>query len=185
MSSGYIELLDEIREEFPDFKIVWKHDSKLMKWLGRILWFLTFGAVTTFQTKYITVIGCTMYVPEGWGSYADATRMIILRHERVHMRQRRALTIPLYLFLYLCCPLPAFLAYFRTRFEMEAYEETIRATVELLPTGYEAVMKQAFKDKIVNDFIGPGYCWMWPFRKCIEGWYDATVSRVLADQPAE
>ena len=181
----YQELLLEIRQEFPEFKIAWKFNSRLMKCIGWFLYIITLGKVTTFHTKYITVIGCTVYVPEAWGSYADATRMIILRHERVHMRQRRRYTMPLYTLLYLFAPLPGFCAYFRMCFEKEAYEETLRATVELLQNGYEIVKTETYKKKLIEDFVGPAYFWMWPFRTYIERWYDAAVSRAQVHQAAE
>lgn len=178
----YSDILDEIREEFPDFKIVWKEDSRLMKLIAGLLFFITFGRQRTFQTAYITTIGCTVYVPACWRENSDISRVITLRHERVHMRQRRSLSMPLFTFLYLLFPLPGGLAYFRTLFELEAYEETIKATMELYPNGAQLVLRPEARRQMVENFTGPGYFWMWPFRPRIERWYDATVARVLAGQ---
>ncbi len=182
---AYGNLLVELRQEFPKFKIVWKSDSWLMRLIDQFLWCITFGMQCTFMTHYISTIGCTVYVPNRWCTKSAVARMIVLRHERVHMRQRRAYTFPLYAFLYLFFPLPGGLAYFRTLFEMEAYEETIRATVDLVPGGAEIVRSHKAKAKMVEYFTGPGYFWMWPFRARIEHWYDHTVDSALANTPAE
>ena len=65
---------------------------------------------------------------------------------------------------------------------MEAYEETIKATVELYPNGAALVLKPASRRQMVENFTGPGYFWMWPFRRRVERWYDDTVARALAGQ---
>lgn len=180
LGGAYSDLLTEIQEEFPSFKLVWKESSRFMRLVSFVLTCITFGLQCHFQTHYITTIGYTVYLPNGWAKLSDQARMVILRHERVHMRQRRSLTLVGYTLLYVLLPIPGFLAYFRTVFEMEAYEETIRATVELYPNGAAMVMTKAAKDQMVANFTGPGYFWMWPFRKRIEYWYDHTVARVLA-----
>jgi hypothetical protein len=181
----YSDILCELREEFPQFKIVWKEDSWLMKFIAGFLFFITLGRQRTFQTDYITTIGCVVYVPECWRDNSDIVRTIVLRHERVHMRQKRFFTMPIFTFLYLFFPLPGGLAYFRAVFEMEAYEETIRATVELLPNGADLVRRPEAKQQMVDNFVGPSYFWMWPFRKRMEAWYDAAVDRALVNLPAE
>lgn len=178
----YANILDELREEFPAFKLVWKEDSRLMKFIAGFLWLITFGRQSSFQTDYITTIGCAVYVPASWRKQSDISRIITLRHERVHMRQRRFFTMPIFTLLYLLVPLPGGLAYFRAMFEMEAYEETIRATIELYPNGAQVVLKPEAKKQMVANFTGPGYFWMWPFRVRVERWYDETVARILADQ---
>lgn len=182
---AYDALLAEIRQEFPRFKIVSKSDSRLMWFIDRFLWCVTFGMQCTFMTHYVSVVGYTVYVPRMWFTKSDIARMIVLRHERVHMRQRRAYTFPLYAFLYLLFPLPGGLAYFRALFEMEAYEETIRATVDLVPSGAEIVRSPKARARMIEQFIGPGYFWMWPFRARIEQWYDRAVDRALVNTPAE
>lgn len=179
---NYSDTLYEIREEFPAFQVVWKEDSWLMRFLAWFLRYLTLGRQRTFQTAYITTIGCKVYVPADWRTLSDIAKTIVLRHERVHMRQRRRYGMVLFSFLYLLFPLPGGLAYFRAKFEMEAYEETIRSTVELYPNGAALVLKPEAKKQMIENFIGPGYFWMWPFRARIERWYDATVSKVLAGQ---
>jgi hypothetical protein len=179
-SCSYKLLLLEIKQEFPAFEVVKKRDSWLMSLIARALFCLTLGKVTNFRQDFITTIGCKVYVPDTWEVGSYIRRMIILRHERVHMRQRRRYTMPLYALLYLFLPLPGGLAYFRALFEMEAYEETIAATVELYPDGATIVRDPRQRRAMVSNFIGPWYFWMWPFRNRIEEWYDGACDRAIA-----
>lgn len=178
----YEDTLRDIKREFPAFRLLWKEESRLMKFIAGFLLFITFGKQKTFQTAYVTTIGCTIYVPDSWKQLPDINRIITLRHERVHMRQRQRFTMPVFTLLYLLFPLPGGLAYFRTMFEMEAYEETIRATLELYPNGAALLMKPAVRASMVDNFTGPSYFWMWPFRARVERWYDATVAQALFEQ---
>lgn len=179
---SYEDLKSEIQKEFRDFKVVSKEDSRLMRCIATFLWLITFGLSREFMSGYVTTIGFKVYVPASWRSLSDVNRCITLRHERVHMRQRRKYGMLLYSFMYLVFPLPGGLAWFRTKFEMEAYEETIRATIELYPNGAQVVLKQCARENMIQNFIGPMYFWMWPFRNRIERWYDEAVARILAGQ---
>ena len=51
---------------------------------------------------------------------SDIARTVLLRHERVHLRQRRRYGFLPFAILYLIPLLPLGLAYFRARFEWEA-----------------------------------------------------------------
>lgn len=83
------ELLEELRREFPRFRICYKRTSQLSRAIHWALLALTFGRQREFLTGYYTVIGDTLYVPETWDALDDADCEILLRHERVHLRQRR------------------------------------------------------------------------------------------------
>ena len=107
--------------------------------------------------------------------------MAVLRHERVHMRQRRKYTMPLFSFLYLFFPLPIGLAYFRAKFEWEAYEETMRAVYEYC--GPDFLKREAFKENVISHFTTAQYAWMWPFRSTVEKWYDEAVRKILSNSP--
>jgi hypothetical protein len=108
----------------------------------------------------------------------DIDRVILLRHERVHLRQRRRYGAFGMTFLYLVPFFPLGLAYGRARIEWEAYEETLRATAELL--GLDAARSSQLRAHIVQRFIGPDYGWMWPFERSVQAWYD----QALANLPA-
>ena len=76
-------------------------------------------------------------------------------------------------FLYFVPFFPLGLAYGRARIEWEAYTETLRATAEL--KGMDAAQSPALRARIVRQFTGPAYGWMWPFRSVVERWFDEAL----------
>lgn len=170
------DMLGEIRQEFPKFRLVHKRDDRLSQLIDVLLKLLTLGSQHAYMTEYHTVIGYTLYVPEAWKRTSEVEKTIVLRHERVHLRQRRRLGLLLMAFLYLIPFFPLGLAYGRARLEWEAYEETLRATFELL--GPEALHEIKLRESIVTRFMTGAYGWMWPFRNQVETWYDTAVSRI-------
>ncbi len=168
--------IETIRTEFPSFRIVPKHGHRLSQVIDVLLKVLTFGGQRSYLTRYHTVIGNTLYVPPTWDQMSDLDRVILLRHERIHLRQRRRYGFPLMTFLYLIPFFPLGLAYGRARIEWEAYEETLRATAELL--GVEAARSPSLRSHIVARFTGPDYGWMWPFESHVQAWYDRALSNL-------
>lgn len=167
----------ELDAEFPKFRFLYKDESRLMKAIDVFLKVVTLGMMSAFMTGFITTIGFSVYVPrKGWFEMNPVGRAVVMRHERVHMRQRVKYGMTLFSLLYVLLPLPGGLAYFRAKFEKEAYEETIRAAVfyGVDPTN------ETFRENIVRVFVGPQYVWMWPFRKSVEAWYDAAAKDVLS-----
>lgn len=169
-------VMTEIRLEFPSFRIVRKRDSALSRGIDLALRVVTLGVQREFMTKYHTVLGNTLYVPDTWEREEPLRRVIVLRHERVHLRQRRRYGDVLMAFLYLVPFLPLGLAYGRARIEWEAYAESIRATAELM--GRSAVADPAFRSHIVRQFTSGAYGWMWPFPSAVGKWYDRVVQAV-------
>jgi hypothetical protein len=174
--AGIEGMLAEIISEFPSFRLVRKGDSRLMLTIDRFLKILTFGHQSRFLSEYHTVIGYTLYVAPTWNQLDVIEQTILLRHERVHMRQRRKWGLIGLAFLYLVPLLPIGLAYGRARLEWQAYSETIRASVEL--RGLDVLNDRALREMIVRRFIGPDYAWMWPFRRSVESWYDRLVLQI-------
>lgn len=173
-------LMAEISAEFPDFKVLMKEDSRLMKAIDTFLKVITFGGMKSFLTDYITTIGYTVYFPKDvWGDPDPFGNIVTLRHERVHMRQRRKYGMFLFTLLYVLLPLPGGLAYFRMKFEREAYSESILAVAEL-SFNPETTRDKARRETIITGFTGPSYFYMWPFRKPIEAWYDETAAAAIA-----
>ena len=170
--------IDELRQEFPRFRIVHKRGDMLSRTIDRLLRILTFGAQSRYMTHYHTVLGNTLYVPESWDRTACLDRVITLRHERVHLRQRRRYGDVLMAFLYLVPILPLGLAYGRARIEWEAYAETLRATAEL--KGTEAACDPGLRDHVVGQFTSGAYGWMWPFPASVQQWYDEVVAELQA-----
>jgi hypothetical protein len=171
-------LLREISAEFPRFRIVGKAESPLSFAIDRALRLVTLGAQSRFLTHYHTVIGDTLYVCDAWRSMSDVARVILLRHERVHLRQRRRYGLLPFAVLYLVPFFPLGLAYFRARFEWEAYEETLRATAEHRGL---AALDSALRGELVRRFVGPDYGWMWPFPHTVGRWFDQTVRDIAVE----
>ena len=172
------QFLAGLRQEFPKFRIVPKHDNLFSHAIDLALKLVTLGAQRRYLTHYHTVIGYTLYVPPGWAQMSDIARVILLRHERVHLLQRRRYGFVLFAFLYLVPFLPLGLAYGRARLEWEAYRETLRATAELL--GAASLADGRLQDEIVRRFVGGDYGWMWPFPGRIRTW----IAEALAELEA-
>ncbi len=169
-------LLAEIREEFPRFRLIRKDRSRFQRVIHYTLIVVTFGQMRQYLDGYHTTMGRRVYVTSDWEERLPESRYMTLRHERVHLRQFRRYTLPMMTLLYVFLPLPLGLAYFRARFEKQAYEETIRAGAEVW--GLEYVSAEGFRDDIIEQFTGPSYGWMWPFRQNLENWYDSVLAKI-------
>jgi len=174
--AGVESLLAEISAEFPTFRIVPKSDSPLMHVIDHGLRAITLGRQSRFLTEYHTILGSVLFVAPSWVDMDERDRMVLLRHERVHMRQSKRLGILGMAFLYLIPFFPIGLAYGRAKLEWEAYKETLTATMEL--HGLQAACSATLRVRIVDRFTGPDYGWMWPFRKSVESWYDEFVGEL-------
>jgi hypothetical protein len=166
------DFVEEIRREFSDFAVLYKRESRLQRAIHVALAIVTFGGMRTYATEYHTVLFGKLWVPDSWDSMTDTDKVILLRHERVHLRQRARMGDVVMAFVYLIPFFPLFLAYGRARIEWEAYTETIVATHELL--GMEHAKR--LRSSIVSRFVGPDYGWMWPFRKTVERWFDEVIA---------
>jgi hypothetical protein len=177
MPSRHVALLEEIQREFPTFAIVPKRGDLLQRVLAAFLLAVTFGGQRHYMTRYHTVLFGKLYVPDAWTRMDDDERYILLRHERVHLRQRRRMGDLIMALTYLLPFFPIFLAWGRARLEWEAYVETIRATAQV--RGLDAA--RGLQEEIVRRYVGPDYGWMWPFPTVVRGWF----SEVIADLEAE
>ncbi len=171
-SAATRELLASMRAEFPTFAIVPKRSSRLQRAIHVALFAITFGGQRVYMTRYHTVLFGKLWVPDSWEAMSDADRFILLRHERVHLRQRARMGDVVMAFVYLVPIFPIGLAWGRARIEWEAYEETIRATFEVY--GIEGVERA--RREIVRRFTSADYGWMWPFPRTIDRWYDRAVA---------
>jgi hypothetical protein len=73
-------------------------------------------------------------------------------------------------FLYLFFPVPFLFAYYRAKFEKEAYEETIKFAKII--GGVELLNDKKFKNHIISQFTTGKYGWMWINKRDIEDWYE-------------
>lgn len=181
-------LLADIAREFPRFRIAPKRASRLQRAIDFALRAVTLGGMRTYMTRYHTVLFGVLWVPDSWSSMSDLDRYVLLRHERVHLRQRARMGDLVMGFVYLIPIFPLGLAYGRARLEWEAYVETIRATIEVYGEGAARALEPA----IVQRFVGPDYGWMWPFPSVVRAWFaaalqsarDATLGAAKADDNA-
>jgi hypothetical protein len=183
VSSRYDELVRALEVEIPGFRIVRKDRSRFQLAIDKTLKIVTFGQLRDYLDCYQTTIGRTMYVTPDWEERDPDRRYVTLRHEAVHLRQFRRWTVPLMAFLYIFVFFPFGLAYFRARFEKEAYAETIRATYEVF--GPEEARDPELRQSILEQFTSASYGWMWPFRRAMNRWYDRVLAEVeSAGRPA-
>ncbi len=174
------DLMASARREFPGFELVFKADNRLMRAIDVFLKVASLGTNRDFMRSYYTTIGRTVYLPSSWELAGPENRVVDLRHELVHMRQAARHGRILFSFLYLFFPLPVGLAWFRAKFEKEAYEETLRAKAEIF--GAMAVA-ESDPERIVRQFTTSRYLWMWPFKKSVQKWYQRTLEKVVKETP--
>jgi len=171
--SRYECLLAEIKAEFPGFRLISKESSALQQLIAKALRLITVGKMDSYLSQYHTTLGQTIYVPAKWEHTSEDARYVTLCHERVHMRQFRRYTWPGMAILYLLVPLPMGFAYFRARFEMQAYAESMRA--EAVVGGMERVASAEYREYLFRQFTGASYGWMWPYRRSLQRWYEAAL----------
>jgi hypothetical protein len=176
-SSRHERLLADIRREFPRFELRRKRDSRLQRAIALALALGTLGGQRRYLTQYHTVLFGTLYLPDAWNQMDDDARYVLLRHERVHLRQRQRMGDVAMALVYLFPVLPVFLAWGRARIEWEAYLETIRATAEL----YGLRAARALEDEIVRRYVGPDYGWMWPFPRTVRRWFHEAIADLEAE----
>lgn len=176
----YEALTSALRAEFPRFRIVRKDRSRLHRAIHVALVAVTFGRMRSYLDSFQTTIGNTVYVTPDWDDWDPDRRYVTLRHEAIHLRQFRKYTLPGMALLYVLLPLPMGLAWFRARFEKEAYAESIRAAAEVWGAGYPR--HHAYREHVIGQFLGAAYGWMWPFRAGLERWYDQVLATLDEDR---
>ena len=174
--SRYDALVEALRAEFPRFRIVRKDTSRFHRAIHYALVGVTLGRMRSYLDSFQTTIGFTVYVTADWETTDLDQRYVTLRHEAIHLRQFRKYTLPGMALLYVLLPVPLGLAWFRAYFEKQAYAESIRAAAEVW--GPEHPRNIRFRSHIVEQFVGPSYGWMWPFRRSVERWYDRVLATV-------
>lgn len=171
-------LLEQLACELPGLRLVHKRDSALCRVLDVALRVVTLGRQPAFMTRYVTTIGRTIYLPEGWERRGDVDRYATLRHEAVHLRQFRRFGLLGTSLLYLLPILPMGLALGRARLEQQAYAETLRAVAE--QRGLDAA--EALRAHVVRQFVSGAYGWMWPFPRAIHRWFDRAMEEIRLEQ---
>lgn len=169
-------LLEELQREIGALRIVYKERDGFSKLVDGLLRVVTLGQMSTYLTQYTTVMGKTIFVPQGWDRKSDTERYVTLRHEAVHFRQMKRYGLVGMSLIYMLPIFPLGLAYGRARIEWEAYAETLRAIAEV--DGIEAARHPKLRAHLVEQFTGPGYGWMWPFPATVNGWIDTELAKI-------
>lgn len=180
MTIRYRQTLLKVQAEWPEFKVVFKADSTLMKLFDVGLRIITFNQMNVFMTDFVTTIGETMYVPGSWDDRDDTSKAVTLRHEAIHVRQKDRYGSLLYMLRYTFWPLPILWAKGRRDIEQEAYAETLKAWSD-----YDAeyvILDATFRAKVINQFMSANYFWTWPWRDSVARWYDDTVREIIRDK---
>lgn len=161
----YKQLLDSLPAR--GVKIIKKDTSWFFKALGKILWVLTLGKNKLFMTGFVTTIAKTIGVPSDFDGWSTEEKLGILKHELTHVAQYERYSV-LFMLAYLFAFFPVGLAYFRYRFEREAYVVGFR---ELLKNN-SALQKEDMVAWGVQEMTGPNYLWAWPFKKSVQRWFE-------------
>ena len=169
-------LIREMTAEFPGFAIVQKRGDPLQRAIDVALKIVTLGGQRSYMTRYHTALFGKLWVPDSYASMSDDDKYVLLRHERVHLRQRARMGGFVMGVVYLLPFFPLFLAYGRARIEWEAYEETLRATAEV----YGADACEGLRPMLLARFTGPDYGWMWPFPAQVNRWIDREIAAIRA-----
>ena len=180
-----------IKAEFSNFELVDKRYSKLMKVLSYLLFFNP-----KFMTRFITVIGHKVYVPQlPWNKSNPYGAIEVLCHEWVHMKDAKSMGIwfkLLYLFpqifailallgfwnswffCFLICLAP-FPALWRAKLELRGYTMSMAVRWWLLK-------KEPNYDWYVEQFVGPNYYYMYPFPSYVRERLEEEFERIRAGQ---
>jgi hypothetical protein len=158
-------------------KIVIK-EGWFWKTLHYIVMIVTFGGNRNFLEGYYTTIGPWVGVPKDWESRGHLGRAAVLEHESIHIKQCKKfglgnvyLGLPLYTILYLLLPLPFGFAYFRWRFEREAYTHGINFRIRHRPDERTRLIENA-----VIELSSGRYGWTHPFPKRARAYFEEHVN---------
>ena len=157
--------------------LIYKDESRVMRLFNKCFYG---GKLDSVFMNYYATAGKkgVVYIPRKWWEKAsDEEKIILLRHEIVHHKQMKHYSWPLFFFLYSCIPFPIGFAYFRAKFEKEAYVETLRARYEYW--GADSINSSETMDWITKQFVSGAYGWMWPFKKSVERWYKKISQEII------
>lgn len=135
-----------------------KEDSTLMK----VIAFFISPFCPRFMTDYVTTIGTTIYAPKG--EIQEHTRL----HEMVHVADYEKYGILFSLSYLFLLPLG---------WTMRAYWERRAYAVSLqwVRDNCDLRTLEDYRLKVLNQFIGASYLWMWPSKAKVNAWIDSVL----------
>jgi hypothetical protein len=146
---SYNDALAAIVAKYPTFQVKPYTANWFFGWLWGLGWRM--GATTLGKTVFMH--------PRYIGTPTGAE---ILRHERVHLDDQAAHPF-WFFFSYLL--LPPIGPGMRAFWEWRGYKEDLKESCERLRRVDPWVINH-----VANQFCGPNYLWMFPFRKTVEKW---------------
>ena len=185
------KLENMILDDIPNFEIVSKTTSFLMKVLSIILFFNR-----SFMTSYISVIYPRMYVPKlPWKENDHYSAILVLAHEWVHLSDRKRFG-PLFDIGYLfpqCLAFLSLLAPFLSVWWLLCLlfllpiPSPTRAWLEF--RGYSMTMacKWWLTGNEINyywierQFVGQWYYFMWPFKGIVRKMFEKQMEKIKND----
>ena len=180
----YFKLAAKMKERMPSFKIEYKDESSFMKRLGKALFFNK-----GFMTNYTTTIGTTVYFPKRKDVEANpGSYFYTLAHEYVHAWDAHNAPVifpTIYLLpqLLALLSLGAFLAFINPWFLLCLFALLFLAPIPSPGRGWAELrgygmsckvrkwqhgsVREDYLDSRIEAFTGPGYYFMWPFKKSV------------------
>ena len=185
------KLENMILDDIPNFKIVSKTTSFLMKVLSVFLFFNK-----SFMTSYISVIYPRMYVPKlPWKENDHYSAILVLAHEWVHLsdRKRFGLLFDIGYLLPQCLAFLSLLAPFLSVWWLLCLlfllpiPSPTRAWLEF--RGYSMTMacKWWLTGNEINyywierQFVGQWYYFMWPFKGIVRKMFEKQMEKIKND----
>ena len=123
-----------------------------------------------FATRYWTTLGRTIYYPTA--VVDPRAHPQVIEHELVHVRQWARWGLLLWL-TYVLLPLPVGLAWFRWRWEREAYLPEVLSV---------PAHERARAIERISEALWWGYAWPWP-RPWMRRWFELAAARASARNP--
>lgn len=197
------KLVAELVNRVPTFKIRYKDESILMKFLGAVLFF-----TPRFMTSYTTTIGTTVYFPNRkWVDANSASAFEVLCHEYVHVcdKVRHGVWFELsYLFpqifallsllgflgfkypvMFLCFTHVIFAAPYPSIWRRDAEARGYAMSVAVRTWLYGEDSAAELLNAVIPQFTGWAYYKMWPFAEDVRRLIRDMVSRANEDDASE
>lgn len=156
-----VNLNTELLDSLPYGTKIEIKDGWFWKLLGFLVKVFTFGSNKLFMTNYITTIGNRIAMPVSIWDMRNTDPVSfyqVLCHELTHVKQFHDyglgnvwLGAIVQSFLYLLLPLPMGFAYFRYKFESEAYVEGFKAVWRWFLQSGEATKIEDFRSECVQN----------------------------------
>jgi hypothetical protein len=181
-----------------EVKLVKKSDSRLMRFLGKLMFFNK-----KFMTRFYTTLGSTIYVPDDFWDDDDAHTVSVFAHECKHIHDKGRLSI-IYEFIYVCPQILALLSllallaiWFSNWWLMALLALPLAAPIPspgrmfIERRGYLMTLACTYwlwgrvgdheYDWVSKQFTSGNYYWMWPFKRNLRDWFRVEMEYIKQD----